>query len=62
MANRKPKLLLGHAREYFPLKNIKIIIVDEDHETPYKQAETLRYHARNVAICRTKLLDAVCIF
>lgn len=37
---------------FAPFENIGIIIIDEEHETTYKQEESPRYHARDVAIKR----------
>ncbi|MBM6618499.1 primosomal protein N' [Bacillus suaedaesalsae] len=37
---------------FAPFENIGIIIIDEEHESSYKQEENPRYHARDVAIYR----------
>jgi primosomal protein N' (replication factor Y) len=39
---------------FAPFENIGIIIIDEEHETTYKQGESPRYHARDVAIKRAE--------
>ncbi len=46
---------------FAPAKNLGIIIVDEEHESTYKQGETPRYHARDAAIERARLNQAVVI-
>lgn len=42
---------------FAPLKNIGMIIIDEEHESTYKQEETPRYHARDIAIWRAEYHD-----
>lgn len=39
---------------FAPLKNIGVIIIDEEHSTTYKQDNHPRYHARDVAVLRCK--------
>jgi primosomal protein N' (replication factor Y) len=46
---------------FAPLANLGAIIVDEEHEASYKQAETPRYHAREVAIVRARETGALCV-
>ena len=46
---------------FAPLSNLGAIIVDEEHEASYKQAESPRYHAREVAIVRARNEGAVVV-
>lgn len=49
----KVKVAIGARSALFsPFQNLGIIIVDEEHESSYKQEENPKYHARDVAIFR----------
>jgi len=46
---------------FAPLENLGAIVVDEEHETSYKQSETPRYHAREVAVMRAAIEGAIAV-
>jgi primosomal protein N' (replication factor Y) (superfamily II helicase) len=46
---------------FAPVSNLELIIVDEEQDSSYKQEETPRYHARDVAVMRAKFSDAVVV-
>ncbi len=46
---------------FAPLANLGAIVVDEEHESSYKQGETPRYHAREVAMVRARREGAVVV-
>ncbi len=51
-------IVLGTRLAVFtPLPRLKLIIVDEEHDTSFKQQEGLRYSARDVAVIRAKQAD-----
>jgi primosomal protein N' (replication factor Y) len=50
---KEVKVVVGARSAIFaPFENLGIVIIDEEHETSYKQEENPRYHARDVAIER----------
>jgi primosomal protein N' (replication factor Y) len=46
---------------FAPMQELGLVIVDEEHDSSYKQEETPRYHGRDVAVMRAKLEDAVVV-
>ncbi len=46
---------------FAPLENIGLVIVDEEHDTSYRQHESPFYNARDVSVMRSHLADAVVV-
>ncbi len=62
MARGNARVLVGARSAIFaPLKNLRLVVVDEEHEPSFKQGETPFYHGRDVAVFRASLCGAVCI-
>jgi len=58
MKRGEARVVLGVRSAVFaPFQNPGLIVVDEEHEASYKQFEGIRYHARDVAIVRSKIED-----
>ncbi len=56
------RVVLGTRSAVFaPLADLGVIIVDEEHETTYKQEETPRYNGRDVAVVRARLERALVV-
>ncbi len=56
------KVVVGARSALFsPVQNLGLIVIDEEHEGSYKQDETPRYHAREVAKKRAELEKAVLV-
>ena len=60
LRSREPRVVLGVRSSIFlPFHNLGLVIVDEEHETSYKQYDPApRYHARNAAIVLAQMYDA----
>ena len=62
LATGAARVVVGARSAVFaPVHNLRLIVVDEEHEPAYKQDETPRYHGRDVAVYRAKLCRAVCL-
>ena len=56
------RIVVGTRSAVFaPMADLGLIIVDEEHDSSYKQEETPRYHGRDVAVMRAKLNEAVVV-
>jgi primosomal protein N' (replication factor Y) len=62
LRNGTKRIAVGARSAVFaPLENLGAIVVDEEHEATYKQGESPRYHAREVAIVRARETGAICV-
>ncbi|MEK7706933.1 MAG: primosomal protein N', partial [Verrucomicrobiota bacterium] len=58
----RARIVIGARSAIFaPVEPLGLIVVDEEHEHTYKQEEAPRYHARDVAIVRGQMENAVVV-
>ena len=62
LARGEARIAIGARSAVFaPMPELGAIIVDEEHDGSYKQADGVRYNARDVAVMRAKIADCVLV-
>jgi primosomal protein N' (replication factor Y) len=62
LAEGRVQALVGARSALFlPFPDLGLIVVDEEHETAFKQEDGVVYHARDMAVVRARLNDASCV-
>jgi len=61
-AEGRLRVVVGARSALFaPVRDLGVIVVDEEHDGSFKQEEGVRYHARDVAMVRAQRTGAVCV-
>ncbi len=60
-AGRAPVVVGARSALFLPFPALGLIVVDEEHETAFKQEEGVVYHARDMAVVRARLEEAPAI-
>lgn len=62
IARGEIKIVIGARSAIFaPLERVGLVVVDEEHDDSYKQEGALRYNARDLAVVRAKMDDALAV-
>ncbi len=59
VAHGRARIVVGARSALFlPFANLRMIVVDEEHDNSFKQEEGVLYHARDMAVARAKMANA----
>jgi primosomal protein N' (replication factor Y) len=62
LQNGELQVVVGARSAVFaPIQNLGLIVVDEEHDPTYKQEDRMKYHARDLAVVRSKLTGAFAV-
>ena len=56
-----PVVVGARSALFLPFTDLGLVVVDEEHETAFKQEDGVVYHARDMAVVRARLSDAAAI-
>ncbi len=56
-----PVVVGARSALFLPFPELGLVVVDEEHESAFKQEDGVNYHARDMAVVRARLSDATCV-